>query len=282
MFCTQCGTQVDESKKFCRNCGASLSKAHEPASTMVLPKAEGSTLTGSSTSITNTISTDASVAETQPVLMIPKERRGLSASIVIAAAVLVVFLVGGAGVYFGTNLFREPAPPEISPAPGPMVTNPEPAPPASAEGDRIPEGPSERDLNAALQSPPLEPLAPAPVEAPKPKEPAPRADVAKRSRPLSSEASGSNQPVQERVARAPTPPIPPRRAAFSPGTYETLRSTNVLEGPSPSARIVAGIESGVRINVVAANGDWLEVRSRHGNPPGFIRKEDARLVERAE
>jgi SH3-like domain-containing protein len=61
-----------------------------------------------------------------------------------------------------------------------------------------------------------------------------------------------------------------------------LRSTNVLEGPSPSARIVAGIESGVRINVVAANGDWLEVRSRHGNPPGFIRKEDARLVERAE
>ena len=65
---------------------------------------------------------------------------------------------------------------------------------------------------------------------------------------------------------------------FRSGTYETLRATNLFDGPSPSAHIVAGIERGVRINVVASSGDWLEVRSRHGNPPGFIRKDDARSV----
>jgi hypothetical protein len=29
------------------------------------------------------------------------------------------------------------------------------------------------------------------------------------------------------------------------------------------------------VNVVAVRGDWLEVRSKHGNPPGFIKKDSA-------
>jgi len=27
--------------------------------------------------------------------------------------------------------------------------------------------------------------------------------------------------------------------------------------------------------VVRSAGDWLEVRSKHGKPPGFIRRDDA-------
>jgi hypothetical protein len=36
-----------------------------------------------------------------------------------------------------------------------------------------------------------------------------------------------------------------------------------------------------QITVVRGVGEWLEVRSKHGNPPGFIRTEDAKFVARA-
>jgi hypothetical protein len=42
---------------------------------------------------------------------------------------------------------------------------------------------------------------------------------------------------------------------------------------------VANIPGGVRVNVVSASGDWLEVHSRRGNPPGFIRRDDAQFIE---
>jgi hypothetical protein len=267
MFCTHCGTQIDEGKKFCKNCGATIAKVDEPAATMVIPKFDPTSSTQQTEFIRSATLPQAPVSETQPITMLPKQRRGISPSVVITIVALLVLIGGGVGVYFGTDLFREPAAVENASVPEPMVSNPEPPPMAPIEGDKIPEGPSERDLNAALQSAPAEPLPAPPVESPKNNEPAPKP------------AAKSNVPAQDRVAKAPTPPSTPRRPAFNPGTYETLRATNVFDGPSPSAHIVAGIERGVRINVVASNGDWLEVRSRHGNPPGFIRKDDARSVE---
>jgi hypothetical protein len=38
------------------------------------------------------------------------------------------------------------------------------------------------------------------------------------------------------------------------------------------------IEPGVRVNVVGAKNGWLEIHSKHGRPPGFIRKEGARVA----
>lgn len=281
MFCTQCGTQVDEGKKFCRNCGARIAKAEEPASTMVLPKVDPSSLTQASESESAAMPTQSSVSETQPIMMFPKPRQGISVSVIVTGALLFL-AVAGLGLYFGTHLFRESTAPEpVAEAP---LINSAPPPVAAVEGDKIPEGPSERDLNAALQSPPpAEPLPSLPMDVPAAKEPAPQplgksAGATQPRQPAGASSTG-NVPPQERVARAPIPTDSPR-PTFVAGTYETLRSTNVFDGPSGSSRIVAGIERGVRINVVAAKGEWLEVRSRHGNPPGFIRKDDARLVER--
>ena len=283
MFCTHCGTQIDEGKKFCKNCGASIAKVDELAATMVAPKVEPISSTQQTESIRSATWPQAPVSETQAITMLPKQRRGISPSVVIMIVALLVLIGGGVGVYFGTDLFREPAAVENAPVPEPMVSNPEPPPMAPSEGDKIPEGPSERDLNAALQSAPAEPLPAPRLESPgnntPTSKPATKSDLATQSRPPPNQGGGSNVPGQDRVAKAPTPPSTPRRPAFNPGTYETLRATNVFDGPSPSAHIVAGIERGVRINVVASNGDWLEVRSRHGNPPGFIRKDDARSVE---
>jgi hypothetical protein len=78
----------------------------------------------------------------------------------------------------------------------------------------------------------------------------------------------------------PPPPAPPKRAA-EPGTYETVRATTVFEEPSGSSRALSQISRGTRVAVVRSVGDWLEVRSKHGNPPGYIRIDDAMFVSRA-
>ena len=75
-------------------------------------------------------------------------------------------------------------------------------------------------------------------------------------------------------------PVASRRAA-EPGIYETLRATTVYEEPMGSARTLSQIPRGTRVNVVRSVGEWLEVRSKHGNPPGFIRVEDAMFVSKA-
>ena len=75
-------------------------------------------------------------------------------------------------------------------------------------------------------------------------------------------------------------PLASSARAVDPGSYETVRYTTVHEEPANSSRVVSQIEKGTRITVVRAAGDWLEVRSKHGNPPGFIRRDDAVLVSR--
>jgi hypothetical protein len=83
-----------------------------------------------------------------------------------------------------------------------------------------------------------------------------------------------------RGAVSTAPPAPARPAA-QPGVYETVRPTSVYEEPANGARVLNQIAKSTRINVVRGDGDWLEVRSKHGNPPGFIRSDDAMFVARA-
>jgi hypothetical protein len=61
--------------------------------------------------------------------------------------------------------------------------------------------------------------------------------------------------------------------------YQTVRSTSVFEEPFASSRKVGSIPNGNRVRVVGSTGDWLEVRSKQGRPPGFIRRDDAVLMK---
>jgi membrane protein implicated in regulation of membrane protease activity len=63
-----------------------------------------------------------------------------------------------------------------------------------------------------------------------------------------------------------------------PRLYQTVRSTSVFEEPSASSRKVGSIPNGTRVRVVGSTGDWLEVRSKQGRPPGFIQRDDAVLM----
>jgi len=63
-----------------------------------------------------------------------------------------------------------------------------------------------------------------------------------------------------------------------PRLYQTVRSTSVFEEASGSSRKVGSIPNGTRVRVVGSTGDWLEVRSKQGRPPGFIQRDDAVLM----
>jgi hypothetical protein len=78
---------------------------------------------------------------------------------------------------------------------------------------------------------------------------------------------------------APSPPQPTAaRRTATPGAYETTRATSVYEGPSSTSRVISRIERATRINVTGAADGWLQVRSKHGNPPGYVRADDARVI----
>jgi hypothetical protein len=104
---------------------------------------------------------------------------------------------------------------------------------------------------------------------------APKADRPNRSEPPTRTASRAPNP-----ANSAPPPAAGAKRTVEPGVYETTRATSVYENPSSSSRVLSQIGRGTKINVVSSTGGWLEVRSRRGNPPGYVRSDDARLVGR--
>jgi myosin heavy subunit len=77
----------------------------------------------------------------------------------------------------------------------------------------------------------------------------------KRPSPVSGDNEFSNQ-IRKRIQ----------------GTFEITRPTQVYSGPSDTSRLIANIEPGMKINVVDSHDGWLEIRSKHGRPSGFVRQ----------
>jgi septal ring factor EnvC (AmiA/AmiB activator) len=92
------------------------------------------------------------------------------------------------------------------------------------------------------------------------------------TRPRRSARRNVNNSTREEARLADQNPSPETRF------YQTIRSTSVFEEPSASSRKVGSIANGSRVRVVGYTGDWLEVRSKQGRPPGFIRRDDAVLM----
>jgi hypothetical protein len=100
---------------------------------------------------------------------------------------------------------------------------------------------------------------------------------------LVSDESGSRDFPRDSAAKETLAPGMKETQAVSPATqasdvprgvpYEIVRSTRVFSAPDEQSRALARVEAGMEIVVVGAQNGWLEVRSRHGRPPGFIRKD---------
>jgi predicted nuclease with TOPRIM domain len=63
------------------------------------------------------------------------------------------------------------------------------------------------------------------------------------------------------------------------GTFKITRSTQVYSEPSDTSRLIANIKPGMKINVVDSRNGWLEIRSKHGRPPGFVRQAAAVRID---
>lgn len=99
---------------------------------------------------------------------------------------------------------------------------------------------------------------------------------------LTAEAPNSGDPVVlapeatsfEGVA-VPASQPPVKAAPRLRGSFQTVRPAQVFSGPSEDSALIANIGRGTRLNVVDSVDGWLEIRSKHGRPPGFIRQEAA-------
>ncbi len=78
-------------------------------------------------------------------------------------------------------------------------------------------------------------------------------------------------PKPQREAEiVPQPAAKP--AAKVAGTYEVTRPGQVYAAPSEFSQRLGDIEPGTKVSVVDKRDGWLEIHSKHGRPPGFIRQ----------
>ena len=82
------------------------------------------------------------------------------------------------------------------------------------------------------------------------------------------------------IEHAPEPTVKPVVNTVRPlrGVFQTVRPAIVYSRPGEESEIVANIEKGTRVNVVNSRNGWLEIHSKHGRPPGFIRQEVAERI----
>lgn len=95
--------------------------------------------------------------------------------------------------------------------------------------------------------------------------------------PASAEKETANLDLKKNTEslRSPATEKPPTRLA---GTYQITRASRVYAAPNEFSQSIGDIEPGVKVSVVNSRDGWLEIHSRHGRPPGFIRTEVAARV----
>lgn len=274
MVCIRCGSQVEPVDNFCRNCGVRLKQS---AGVTAVDESSRSAVTSAASSprrrrLPSGPRDDARVAP-------PHERKGVDGATVFFGVFLLI-AVAAASVYFGTHVLRQSGQrdrPLVADAPGSRLRDE--INPTGEASDRYP--------GSVAQPRSLQPSAPAPLESldqspsvvskPRPNTEASESSPRKPPLPTNEQQSTGSGRSAKIPASAPT-----SRRASAAGAYETRDSTPLFEQPSSSSRVVANIPGGTRVDVVNSKGDWLEVHSRRGNPPGFIRRQDAKFLEKTD
>jgi N-acetylmuramoyl-L-alanine amidase len=92
---------------------------------------------------------------------------------------------------------------------------------------------------------------------------------------VESQHGGKAGYIDEQFAQpgAPAGAVAPATATPSvAGSYRTLQDVDLRAGPGTNYPVVTKIRSGVKVNVVRAEGDWLRIVSKKGNKPGYLEK----------
>ena len=89
--------------------------------------------------------------------------------------------------------------------------------------------------------------------------------------PIAPPHAPDRKAQEDKVKTVSKPAINP--APRLRGIFETVRPTQVYTGPSENSALIADIGPGIKLNVVNSVYGWLEIRSKRGRPPGFVRQE---------
>ena len=139
---------------------------------------------------------------------------------------------------------------------------------------------SEQASNRAATAKPIQTSAP-PARIPeRVLEPRPR-QASEEIQPAPAPRRAAAQVTPAGTANAAPPNLDNQTAKAQPaslGTYQVIRASRVYAAPNELSRSIGDIEPGVNVNVVNARDGWLEIHSKHGRPPGFIRREAAARV----
>ncbi|HEX9788860.1 MAG TPA: hypothetical protein VGB09_12575 [Candidatus Binatia bacterium] len=141
-----------------------------------------------------------------------------------------------------------------------LTLNSEKQPSAEVVGTSKPSDPGRQSAARPTANP-----EPKPVVAPA------RTALPDMARPIEPSAKQNNEPEPYAI---PTTKLEPRVA----GTFQITQRSRVYAAPSEASRSVGDIEPGMKVNVINARDGWLEIYSKHGRPPGFIRREAAARV----
>jgi hypothetical protein len=95
------------------------------------------------------------------------------------------------------------------------------------------------------------------------------AERLKRSEPVAKTVTASNKPKAEQNPELKS----------LPRTYQIKHPTTIRQEPNFGSASVGKFTPGARVTVVAAHGDWVEVRADDGGLAGFIRREFVTPVE---
>lgn len=94
--------------------------------------------------------------------------------------------------------------------------------------------------------------------------------VEKSSDPQTAEEP---QPKAEDVSLVAEPAPQEQKPQVPSGTYRVITSTPLRGEPHADAAVITQLQPGIRVRVVGGVGDYLEVQSRKGNPPGYVHKQ---------
>jgi regulator of replication initiation timing len=89
--------------------------------------------------------------------------------------------------------------------------------------------------------------------------------------------------VESRLTKTPEKATTAIAASGKPSptaweSYEIIQPTRVFSAPREDSQLIANVEPGTLVNVVDSRNGWLEIRSKHGRPPGFIPRASATRI----
>jgi predicted nucleic acid-binding Zn-ribbon protein len=100
------------------------------------------------------------------------------------------------------------------------------------------------------------------------------------AQPTPSGSSTVSPTVKEtaKSVKAAKPSESAKQESPAAGTYQITQPSRVYAAPNELSQLIGEIEPGVKVNVVNNRDGWLEIHSKHGRPPGFIRREVATRI----